>query len=194
MGPYHAIMVHFPVALWTVASGIVFFRRVLGRTAGPGIRPCAGAVAVDWRGHRSGLLHARPARLVTRHPAGHATRPQSHDCGQLVAELLGRGPVLALAGRRGGLGGPGQSPDHGGPGCPRREPAGRHRHARRPPARRARIPERTDACVRLGRVPHVLHADLGAAGAGRGDRGDAGAGDRHDAGACSASQRREAGQ
>jgi hypothetical protein len=26
MGPYHAIMVHFPVALWTVASGIVVFR------------------------------------------------------------------------------------------------------------------------------------------------------------------------
>ena len=26
MGPYHAIMVHFPVALWTVASGIIFFR------------------------------------------------------------------------------------------------------------------------------------------------------------------------
>jgi len=26
MGPYHAIMVHFPVALWLVASGIVFFR------------------------------------------------------------------------------------------------------------------------------------------------------------------------
>lgn len=26
MGPYHAIMVHFPVALWTVASGIVIFR------------------------------------------------------------------------------------------------------------------------------------------------------------------------
>ncbi len=26
MGPYHAIMVHFPVALWTVASGILFFR------------------------------------------------------------------------------------------------------------------------------------------------------------------------
>ena len=22
MGPYHAIMVHFPVALWTVASGM----------------------------------------------------------------------------------------------------------------------------------------------------------------------------
>ena len=28
MGPYHAIMVHFPVALWLVASGIVFFRAV----------------------------------------------------------------------------------------------------------------------------------------------------------------------
>jgi hypothetical protein len=26
MGPYHAIMVHFPVALWFVASGIVIFR------------------------------------------------------------------------------------------------------------------------------------------------------------------------
>lgn len=26
MGPYHAIMVHFPVALWTVASGILVFR------------------------------------------------------------------------------------------------------------------------------------------------------------------------
>lgn len=26
MGPYHAIMVHFPVALWTVAAGIVVFR------------------------------------------------------------------------------------------------------------------------------------------------------------------------
>lgn len=26
MGPYHAIMVHFPVALWTVASAIVIFR------------------------------------------------------------------------------------------------------------------------------------------------------------------------
>ena len=26
MGPYHAIMVHFPVALWTVASGIICFR------------------------------------------------------------------------------------------------------------------------------------------------------------------------
>jgi hypothetical protein len=26
MGPYHAIMVHFPVALWTVASVIVVFR------------------------------------------------------------------------------------------------------------------------------------------------------------------------
>jgi len=26
MGPYHAIMVHFPVALWTVASGIIVFR------------------------------------------------------------------------------------------------------------------------------------------------------------------------
>lgn len=26
MGPYHAIMVHFPVALWTVASGIILFR------------------------------------------------------------------------------------------------------------------------------------------------------------------------
>jgi hypothetical protein len=26
MGPYHAIMVHFPVALWTVASGIIIFR------------------------------------------------------------------------------------------------------------------------------------------------------------------------
>jgi hypothetical protein len=28
MGPYHAIMVHFPVALWTVAAGIVLFRAV----------------------------------------------------------------------------------------------------------------------------------------------------------------------
>ena len=35
MGPYHAIMVHFPVALWTVASGITFFPRAFGRTAGP---------------------------------------------------------------------------------------------------------------------------------------------------------------
>lgn len=26
MGPYHAIMVHFPVALWTVCSGIILFR------------------------------------------------------------------------------------------------------------------------------------------------------------------------
>lgn len=26
MGPYHAIMVHFPVALWAVASGIIVFR------------------------------------------------------------------------------------------------------------------------------------------------------------------------
>lgn len=26
MGPYHAIMVHFPVALWTVATGIMLFR------------------------------------------------------------------------------------------------------------------------------------------------------------------------
>jgi hypothetical protein len=26
MGPYHAIMVHFPVALWTVAAGIIIFR------------------------------------------------------------------------------------------------------------------------------------------------------------------------
>jgi hypothetical protein len=26
MGPYHAIMVHFPVALWTVASGIIILR------------------------------------------------------------------------------------------------------------------------------------------------------------------------
>ena len=26
MGPYHAIMVHFPVALWIVASGIVIYR------------------------------------------------------------------------------------------------------------------------------------------------------------------------
>jgi hypothetical protein len=26
MGPYHAIMVHFPVALWTVASGIIIYR------------------------------------------------------------------------------------------------------------------------------------------------------------------------
>jgi hypothetical protein len=26
MGPYHAIMVHFPVALWTVASGIIVLR------------------------------------------------------------------------------------------------------------------------------------------------------------------------
>jgi len=26
MGPYHAIAVHFPVALWTVASGIIIFR------------------------------------------------------------------------------------------------------------------------------------------------------------------------
>lgn len=26
MGPYHAIMVHFPVALWTVASGVIVFR------------------------------------------------------------------------------------------------------------------------------------------------------------------------
>ena len=28
MGPYHAIMVHFPVALWTVAAGIIIFRGV----------------------------------------------------------------------------------------------------------------------------------------------------------------------
>ena len=26
MGPYHAIMVHFPVALWTVVSGIIIYR------------------------------------------------------------------------------------------------------------------------------------------------------------------------
>ena len=26
MGPYHAIMVHFPVALWIVASGIILYR------------------------------------------------------------------------------------------------------------------------------------------------------------------------
>ena len=26
MGPYHAIMVHFPVAMWIVASGIIVFR------------------------------------------------------------------------------------------------------------------------------------------------------------------------
>ena len=26
MGPYHAIMVHFPVALWIVASGIIVYR------------------------------------------------------------------------------------------------------------------------------------------------------------------------
>ncbi|HEX7375037.1 MAG TPA: DUF2231 domain-containing protein [Steroidobacteraceae bacterium] len=26
MGPYHAIMVHFPVALWAVASGVIVFR------------------------------------------------------------------------------------------------------------------------------------------------------------------------
>jgi hypothetical protein len=32
MGPYHAIMVHFPVALWMVASGIVIFR---GLSDGP---------------------------------------------------------------------------------------------------------------------------------------------------------------
>ena len=30
MGPYHAIMVHFPVALWTVASGIIIFRALSG--------------------------------------------------------------------------------------------------------------------------------------------------------------------
>lgn len=30
MGPYHAIMVHFPVALWTVASAIVIFRALSG--------------------------------------------------------------------------------------------------------------------------------------------------------------------
>lgn len=28
MGPYHAIMVHFPVSLWMVASGIIVFRAV----------------------------------------------------------------------------------------------------------------------------------------------------------------------
>jgi uncharacterized membrane protein len=32
MGPYHAIMVHFPVALWTVASGIIVFRALSGST------------------------------------------------------------------------------------------------------------------------------------------------------------------
>ena len=26
MGPYHAIMVHFPVSLWMVASGIIVYR------------------------------------------------------------------------------------------------------------------------------------------------------------------------
>ncbi len=30
MGPYHAIMVHFPVALWTVAAGIIIFRALSG--------------------------------------------------------------------------------------------------------------------------------------------------------------------
>ena len=30
MGPYHAIMVHFPVALWIVASAIVVFRALSG--------------------------------------------------------------------------------------------------------------------------------------------------------------------
>lgn len=32
MGPYHAIMVHFPVALWTAAAGIIIFRAL---SAGP---------------------------------------------------------------------------------------------------------------------------------------------------------------
>lgn len=31
MGPYHAIMVHFPVALWTVASGIIIYRALSHR-------------------------------------------------------------------------------------------------------------------------------------------------------------------
>lgn len=31
MGPYHAIMVHFPVAFWTVASGTIIFRALFDR-------------------------------------------------------------------------------------------------------------------------------------------------------------------
>jgi hypothetical protein len=30
MGPYHAIMVHFPVSLWMVASGIIVYRALSG--------------------------------------------------------------------------------------------------------------------------------------------------------------------
>jgi hypothetical protein len=32
MGPYHAIMVHFPVAIWIVASGIVIYRSLSDAT------------------------------------------------------------------------------------------------------------------------------------------------------------------
>lgn len=31
MGPYHAIMVHFPVAMWIVASGIIVYRALSDR-------------------------------------------------------------------------------------------------------------------------------------------------------------------
>ncbi len=31
MGPYHAIMVHFPVAFWTVAAGAIIFRSLSDR-------------------------------------------------------------------------------------------------------------------------------------------------------------------
>lgn len=62
MGPYHAIMVHFPVALWTVASGIIVFR---GLSAGP-------------------LARALDRGLVTFLAIGSATGLVAYVLGQLV--------------------------------------------------------------------------------------------------------------
>ena len=80
MGPYHAIMVHFPVALWTVAAGIIIFR---GVSDGP-------------------LARAFDRVLVSLLLAGVATGVIAYVLGQLVwspetlqATPLGRNHMMA---------------------------------------------------------------------------------------------------
>ena len=80
MGPYHAIMVHFPVAMWIVASGIIVFRAL---SDGP-------------------LARALDRVLMTFLVIGVATGVVAYTLGQLVmppdtlqATPLGRNHMMA---------------------------------------------------------------------------------------------------
>ena len=55
MGPYHIVLTHFPIALWTLAMAVILLRVLSGSIAGAYIRPEWRIGGVWTRGHAFGL-------------------------------------------------------------------------------------------------------------------------------------------